>query len=146
MGGIKWTCHFDENRECKNEMYCDLCEHQPAADDKKNGKNPPVAIDWRTEYGVTVPYCPSCGEMAYSTERCMFCGQRLINHREDPKPSRYEGVIEREEGCYCPECGYNLEDTSKLVAHMDGLKEYGMTYICNCGHVWRVFFDRVMEG
>ena len=139
-----WKCHFDAGRECKNERYCGLCEFQPDDDDKKNGKKPPVAIDWRTEYGMTVPYCPSCGEMAYSTERCVFCGQRLIDKREKAaRKPRFDGVMERQEGIFCPACGGNLEHTSKLVSHMDGLLEYGMSYQCACGHAWSVFFKRM---
>ena len=140
---MTWKCYFDDSRECENELFCGLCEFQPDDDEKKNGKNPPVSIDWRTEYGMTVPYCPSCGEMAYSTDRCVFCGQRLIDTSEKAaRKQRFEGVIEREEGIYCPECGGNLEDTSKLVSHMDGIREYGMSYQCECGHVWSVFFER----
>ena len=140
---MTWKCHFDDSRECENELYCGLCEFQPDDDEKKNGKNPPAVIDWRTEYGMTVPYCPSCGEMAYSTERCVFCGQRLIDTRDkSARKPRFEGVMEREEGIYCPECGGNLENTSKLVSHMDGIREYGMSYQCECGHAWSVFFER----
>ena len=140
---MTWKCHYDDSRECENELYCGLCEFWPGDDDKKNGKKPPAAIDWRREYGMTVPYCPSCGEMAYSTDRCVFCGQRLIDTREKAaRNPMFEGVMEREEGIYCPECGGNLEDTSKLVSHMDGLREYGMSYQCECGHAWSVFFER----
>ena len=148
MDEIKRMCHFDENRECKKEKYCGDCGFQPADEDKRNGKNPPAVIDWRTEYGVTVPYCPSCGEMAYSAERCFFCGQLLIDNTEAPvRKMRFVGVIERQEGIYCPECGNNLENTSKLYAHIDSLTEYGMGYMCECGHEWRVFFSRAkMEG
>lgn len=140
---MKWKCHFDDSRECENELFCGLCEFQPDDDEKKNGKNPPAVIDWRTEYGMTVPYCPSCGEMAYSTDRCVFCGQRLIDTRDkSARKPMFEGVMEREEGIYCPECGGNLENTSKLVYHMDGATEYGMSYQCECGHDWSVFFER----
>ena len=140
---MKLKCHFDDSRECRNERLCGLCEFQPDDDEKKNGKNPPAVIDWRTEYGMTVPYCPSCVEMAYSTERCVFCGQRLIDTRDkSARKPMFEGVMEREEGIYCPECGGNLENTSKLVYHMDGATEYGMSYQCECGHAWSVFFER----
>ena len=120
---MKWKCHFDDSRECKNEIYYRLCEFQPDADEKKNGEKPPAAIDWRTEYGMTVPCCPSCGEMAYSTERCVFCGQRLIDTREKAaRKPMFEGVMEREVCIQCPERGGNLEDMSELLSHMDGVR------------------------
>lgn len=143
MASYAWKCHFDDNLECKNNRYCGTCEFQPDDDDKMNGKNQPSLIEWRTEYGITVPYCPSCGEMSYSADRCVFCGQRLIDNREEKnRKPRFSGVIERQEGLYCPKCGSNVEDTSKLVSHMDGMLEYGMSYMCECGHVWSIFFNR----
>lgn len=27
--------------------------------------------------GTTFPICPSCGEIAYEYDRCLFCGQRF---------------------------------------------------------------------
>lgn len=42
----------------------------PPDEEKVNGLKPPLPYSY--------PYCPSCGEPTYSSERCVFCGQRLI--------------------------------------------------------------------
>lgn len=71
-------CHWHDF-PCDGNLYCDTCEHQPAAEDKKNGKAEPVHIRWTQDYGGTFPECPSCGEMPYSLERCVSCGQRFLS-------------------------------------------------------------------
>lgn len=43
-GDLTMYCHWDKGLVCKKEFYCDTCEHQPAADDKENGKAEPVHI------------------------------------------------------------------------------------------------------
>lgn len=35
-------------------------------------------IVWEQDAGTTCPCCPRCHEPAYSTEKCVFCGQRFI--------------------------------------------------------------------
>lgn len=47
----------------------------------------PVKIDWRREIVDDVlsgsyPFCPICGEYAYSLERCVFCGRRFENGKK----------------------------------------------------------------
>lgn len=32
-------------------------------------------VNWRWEYGVYVPFCPYCDEVAYEKDRCVFCGK-----------------------------------------------------------------------
>ena len=49
-GDLTMYCHWDKGLVCKKEFYCDTCEHQPAADDKENGKAEPVHIRWAEDY------------------------------------------------------------------------------------------------
>ena len=61
-GDLTMYCHWDKGLVCKKEFYCDTCEHQPAADDKENGKAEPVHIRWAEDYwSGRYPECPSCG-------------------------------------------------------------------------------------
>lgn len=99
--GYEIKCHWHDF-PCDSDLYCDLCKHQPTVEDKKNGKAPAVHICWMRDYdGGTFPECPSCGEMPYSLERCVFCGQRFLPDaivEEWSKPP--EAVYED-----CPACG-----------------------------------------
>ncbi len=101
ISDCKIPCHWHPEMICQNGKDCGECEHQPADDDKKNGKAPPRHIVWdRGEYG-TFPECPACGEMPYSYERCIFCGQKFLpdeTAEEMKKPA--EEVRED-----CPLCG-----------------------------------------
>lgn len=76
---FQFHCHWDESRICTGDLYCNGCEYQPADADKPNGKAAPVHIRWVKSYGGTEPECPVCGEMPYSLERCLFCGQRFLS-------------------------------------------------------------------
>lgn len=42
-------------------------------------------VNWYREYGVLAPFCPYCGEPAYDTHRCVFCGEKYI-WRDSPIP------------------------------------------------------------
>lgn len=33
-------------------------------------------VQWYREFGVLAPFCPYCGEPAYDTHRCAFCGRK----------------------------------------------------------------------
>lgn len=33
-------------------------------------------VKWKWDFGVYVPFCPSCGEPAYGKEACAFCGKK----------------------------------------------------------------------
>lgn len=35
---MEFTCHWHPEMKCLKELYCAGCEHQPADDDKPNGK------------------------------------------------------------------------------------------------------------
>lgn len=72
-------CTWDDNIDCPQEIpYCEGCEHQIPDDDKTNGKKMPIPIQWEQDYGGISPVCPACGEMPYSLERYIFCGQKFI--------------------------------------------------------------------
>lgn len=66
-----WYCHWDKTLVCKKRFNCDDCKHQPADDDKENGKAEPVHIHWVEDYdGSKIPECPSCGEMPHVLYNC----------------------------------------------------------------------------
>ncbi len=95
-------CTWDESFDCPFEgPYCEGCEHRPADDDKPNGKNPPRPIQWERDYGGIAPLCPTCGEMPYSLERCIFCGQKFI---KDDRAMEWEKPLEVEH-MDCIMCG-----------------------------------------
>lgn len=82
---LSFKCYWNKDLTCKsNAHFCNICEHQPPDDEKSNGKNTPVTIEWEVDFysNSKFPLCPSCGEMPYSTERCVFCGQKFIQDDE----------------------------------------------------------------
>lgn len=86
----------------KKDFYCDTCKHQLAADDKENGKAEPVQLRWTEDYdGGRVPECPSCGNMPYSLERCIFCGQRFLPDALTKEWSKPPEEVRMD----CPSCG-----------------------------------------
>lgn len=99
---VEWTCRWHDDVKCPDDRDCETCGHQPPDDEKENGKKPPVPIEWESSYEASVfPMCPACGEMPYSLERCVFCGQRFIKDdraREWEKPPEVEHM-------YCFICG-----------------------------------------
>lgn len=138
---MKWYCHWNKERECENEMLCGLCEFQPADEDKPNGKNEPKELLWQESYwNGTEPVCPSCGEYPYSYERCVFCGQPLVNTRTVREPE-YTGVsvIEPNEDCgftqlRCNTCGEIIHDEDCImVSHADGEDFHLWSYKHKCG-------------
>lgn len=78
------VCHWNKARKCDNGLMCCGCQYQPPDDEKPNGRKPLVKLRWVPQFnGMTdgfqpAPECPACGEMPYSTERCVFCGQRFL--------------------------------------------------------------------
>ena len=130
---IKVKCNWDKDRVCENGLLCGGCEYQPADDDKPNGKKDPVEVRFENDYGMMMPYCPSCGEMAYSTERCVFCGQRFIKADKPKNKTEIIGATEREDGSYkCDKCGKT--EVLELVSHADGQGFFDYTYRCTCGN------------
>ena len=98
---IKFPCHWDKGLICERGGECFDCNRQPADEDKPNGKNNAVFIGWESSMFGTFPYCPSCGEMPYSTERCIFCGQKFI---PDEAIAEYNKPLEKATRD-CPMCG-----------------------------------------
>lgn len=128
------SCHWDKTRECTNNLLCGVCEFQPADDDKPNGRREPVPVRWENDYGMMMPYCPSCEEMAYSEERCVFCGQKFIP-TEKPQENVREivgGHADEDGFLRCDECDC---DELSMILHEDGANFFGNTYICKrCGN------------
>lgn len=130
--GLK--CHWDKSIKCESGFFCGGCEHQPDDDDKPNGRKDPVRIRWENDYGMMIPYCPSCGEMAYSTERCVFCGQKLISENKPRNKMVVMGGHDDENGIItCDKCGG--KDNMELISHADGAGFFEYTYRCGgCGN------------
>ena len=44
-------------------------------------------IRWRWDFGVYMPFCPHCDEIAWANNRCTFCGKpyRWVEGRVKPK-------------------------------------------------------------
>lgn len=102
LSDFETKCNWNREIVCKNGKLCNSCEHQPPDDEKENGRKPPLKIGWSEEYGGVWPVCPACGEMPYSTERCVFCGQRFI--QEDEQLQEYNKPMP-EERRDCLMCG-----------------------------------------
>lgn len=71
LGEDGWPCHWDEDLKCDHEFLCNECQHQPAPEDKPNGKAEPVMIEWSEDYdGGLYPKCPACGCQLLLSRRC----------------------------------------------------------------------------
>lgn len=139
---IEFKCHWDENRKCEKDLLCRICEYQPSDDEKKNGKEPPKALLWVEGYGGEEPKCPSCGEMPYSYERCVFCGQKLINTHIEREPE-YIGatLVEPDEDCgfariRCNTCGEIIHDDNVMLSHGDDEDFFTYSFRHKCGGVF----------
>ena len=121
------TCHWDKDLKCDHDMYCEGCPHQPAPDDKPHGKDEPVKIGWEESYDGVYPQCPTCGEMPYDLERCVFCGQRFI--QEDERLQEYMKPPE-EVRLDCLACG----GKGTLVGHRAKSNGHfhGRCEVCGC--------------
>lgn len=118
---LKHNCHWNEKLVCERQLMCEGCEYQPKDDEKVNGKKEPIQIGWEKDpYNCGVfPYCPACGEMAYSVERCVFCGQRFVQDQRTDEWNKPPETVKRN----CPKCGgiKSLVGTrSKVNGHFHG--------------------------
>jgi hypothetical protein len=55
-----------------------------------NSKQPIKDVLWYLDCGVMVAHCPSCEELAYEENECVFCHQK---YRYTPKPKGYEDTV-----------------------------------------------------
>ena len=63
---------------------------------------PKVHIRWAEDYwSGRYPECPSCGNMPYSLERCVFCGQRFLPDALTEEWSKPPEEVRMD----CPSCG-----------------------------------------
>lgn len=47
-------------------------------------------VEWKWDWGVYVPLCPHCGELAYEKHRCVFCHKRYKWVEGEIKPTVVE--------------------------------------------------------
>lgn len=49
-------------------------------------------VKWTWDWGVFVPLCPHCNELAYEKDHCVFCGKKYIwvDDGERAKPTVVE--------------------------------------------------------
>lgn len=82
-----------EHKACVD--YWDRAEHERAENEMAEAikrrraelwavyaKKEPVKLPIVNDGYGTIPKCPVCGEMPYSTEQCHWCGQRFIQDEE----------------------------------------------------------------
>lgn len=120
---FEMKCNWNKSLTCKNGMLCAGCEHQPPDDEKPNGKKPPVKIGWDESYGGTWPKCPACGEMPYSTERRVFCGQRFIQNDEAVEEYNTPTPEERLDCIMCGGKGTLVGRRARSNGHFHGVCE-----------------------
>ncbi|MEZ3438611.1 MAG: hypothetical protein K1W18_07000 [Oscillospiraceae bacterium] len=94
-----------------------------------------MKLIWADDYGGRtdgiirnfVPECPHCGEMAYNTRRCVFCGQRFIQDERTAEWNNPSETVKRN----CPFCGREntlVGERSRINGHFHGTCK-------KCGHV-----------
>ena len=123
------TCVFDAEKRCEHDRYCDACPEQPAPEDKKNGRAVPLPLKWEPDpmgNGMGWPACPACGEMPYSTERCIFCGQRFIQDERTEAYNEPPGE-ERRDCIMCGGKGTMIGTRARSNGHLHGECE-----VCGC--------------
>lgn len=84
-----------EEIKSRARRIIDICIRVPIGVLRK-----PVRLMWSAAYDATTdkiirnadPKCPRCGEMPYSTKRCVFCGQRFI---QDEAVAEYNKPLEK---------------------------------------------------
>lgn len=122
-------CHWKDIK-CTKGRLCDICEHQPSADEKVNGKEPPQTLDWMEQIdGGYIPVCPACGEVPYSTERCVFCGQRFV---QDEKVKEFNEPMpeERMDCLICGGKGTMVGQRARTNGHFHGrCEKYGAVMV-----------------
>ncbi len=118
-----WNAHlrFGEIKHNARRIF-DICVRVPIGRLRK-----PVRLIWADDYdGATdriihnaVPECPYCGEMPYSTKRCVFCGQRFIQDERTAEWNKPPEIVRLN----CPHCGGEnalVGTRSKINGHFHG--------------------------
>lgn len=105
------ACKDYWDRKAQTEMeeeYARKDEEERQEKIRQNWNKPPLPAFWEKDYLVyqekesgAMPFCPNCGEPLYDTDRCYFCGQKILQDKEMENfmapPS--------EEHLDCPVCG-----------------------------------------
>ena len=71
---------------------------------------------------ISIPECPICGEMPYSTEQCHWCGQRFV---QDEEIEEYAKPLT--ENGKCISCG------SDVVIHISKYNGHKRFHCDKCG-------------
>lgn len=86
--------------------------------DTRNWNNEVKKVIWIWDWGVLIPVCPTCKELAYEDDRCVFCGQPYLM---TPKP--IEDAVVRYKQYMAVKVGgadcVNIYKDDKLVCHCD---------------------------
>lgn len=98
---MKPPCYWHDDVICVHKRHCHSCEHQPDDNKKINGTNDPIPIGWKADSVGIMPVCPACGEIPYSFDRCIFCGQRFIKDER----MKVWTQLKKVERMDCPVCG-----------------------------------------
>lgn len=118
-----WNAHLRlEDIKHNARRLFDICVRVPIGRLRK-----PVRLVWVDDYDVStdsiihnaIPECPHCGEMPYSTKRCVFCGQRFI---QDDRTAEFNKPPEKEK-LDCPSCGGKgtlIGTRAKINGHFHG--------------------------
>lgn len=120
-----YPCYWDDKVLCRRQKDCTGCEHQPPDNEKPNGMAAPIHIHWKILYDCPTPFCPSCGEVPHSLERCVFCGQKFLPDKTTEEWNKPPKIVRMS----CPMCGGKNTMVGKRAqcnGHFRGICE-------NCG-------------
>lgn len=84
------------------------------------GLRKPIPLEWKDSFDGMAdriipngePVCPRCGEMPYSYDQCVFCGQKFLpdevcTDKTAPQRELREGEPIIFKDGICPKCGYS---------------------------------------
>ncbi|MCX4355910.1 MAG: hypothetical protein OSJ43_06750 [Oscillospiraceae bacterium] len=118
-----WNAHLLIGEiKARARRVFDVCIRAPIG-----GLRKPVRLVWTDDYNFAtdsiirnaIPECPHCGEMAYNTKRCVFCGQRFIQDEHTAEWNKPSEIIKMN----CPHCGGKntlVGARSKINGHFHG--------------------------